>query len=192
LPGGAETQRAEPIAVGEALAAFYAGQGLPPDGGSAARGWHITYGPLSLPMPNFHWRRHALPVHDLHHVLTGYPCSPAGEFEMAAWEFAAGRYPHAGATAFCLPLVGLGAVLCPRRTWAAFVRGRASRSLYRVGLTPALLQTPLPALRGRTLPETTPSPGAGDLRAYAALVLVSLAWTAAPLALVAALVAALR
>ena len=179
-------------AAGAALAAFYAGQGLPPDGGSAAPGWRLRLGPLSLPMPNFGWRRRALPVHDLHHLLTGYPCSPAGEFEMAAWEFAAGRYPHAGATAFCLPLVGLGAVLCPRRTWAAFVRGRASRTLYADGLTPVVLQTPLSVLRGRTLPEIDPQPAASDLRAYVALSLVSLAWTAAPLAGLAAVVAALR
>lgn len=33
------------------------------------------------------WRKKAVPYHDLHHVLTGYPFSPAGEFEMAAWEF---------------------------------------------------------------------------------------------------------
>jgi len=171
--------------VAEELAAFYARQKLPADGGSSARRWRVELPGFSLPMPNFAWRSRALPVHDLHHLVTGYPCSPTGEFEMAAWEFAAGRFPHAGATAFCLPLVGFGAVLRPRRTLAAFVRGRSSRTLYACGLTSEVLDSPLSRLRERLLPDGVPGAGPRDLLAYAAWVAASLAWSAVPLLAVA-------
>jgi hypothetical protein len=50
------------------------------------------------------WRRDAITRHDLHHILTGYSCTMTREMQMAAWEFAAGRYRHWAATLFCLPL----------------------------------------------------------------------------------------
>jgi hypothetical protein len=169
----------------EALASFYAQHDLPADGGHTAPRWRMTLGPLALTVPNFRWRSRALPVHDLHHLLTGYPCSPAGEFEMAAWEFAAGRYPHPGATAFCLPLVGVGALLQPRRTFAAFLRGRRSRTLYGQGLTPAVLQASLAQLKARSLPAACAAPTSADRLAYGALVAGSLAWSLAPALLLA-------
>ena len=179
--------------VREALAAFYAGQGMPPDGGGSASRWAIEIpGWFSVALSNFRWRRKALPVHDLHHVLTGYPCSPAGEFEMAAWEFAAGRYPHPLATAFCLPLVGMGAVLRPRRTFAAFVRGRASTTLYSEGLTPAVMNASLTQIRRSMLPHQLRRARLGDALAYVALAAAAVAWMLAPfaaLALVAAVLA---
>jgi len=58
-----------------------------------------------VPVPNFSWRRAAIQRHDLHHMLTGYPFTMRGEFQVATWEFAAGRYPHWGATLLLLPLV---------------------------------------------------------------------------------------
>lgn len=180
-------EQAESRSVEEALAAFYQRQGLPADGGTSASGWRIALSRAWVPVPNFSWRKKALPLHDLHHVVTGYACSPIGEFEMAAWEFAAGRYPHAGATAFCLPLVGIGAIIAPRRTLAAFVRGRASRTLYPRPLTPALLRTGIRELKRSLVPDTEPRAGAGDLVAFAALAAASLTWTMAPIALVGAL-----
>lgn len=162
------------MTLGEALRAHYAASGLPPDGGRSARAWAIRLGPVALPLPNWQWRRRALRHHDVHHLLTGYACTPAGEFEMAAWEFAAGRFPSAWATAFCLPLVGLGALATPRRSFAAFVRGRHSRTLYAEPLTREFLETSLADLRARTVADN-PAATAGDLARYLALVALSLA-----------------
>ena len=53
-----------------------------------------------------------------------------GEFQMAAWEFGAGRYPHWGATLFCAPLIALGLFWSPARMIAAYKAGRATESLY--------------------------------------------------------------
>lgn len=169
--------------VREAQARFYADNQLPRGGSSTARYWTMRFAGLSLPMPNFVWRRKALPLHDLHHLLTGYPCSPSGEFEMAAWEFAAGRYRNLFATAFCLPLVGIGGIACPHRTFRAFVRGRASRTLYAQGEPDiAVLDGRLDDLRNTLLPASAPRARLRDVFAYAGLVLLSLMWTLAPFA----------
>jgi hypothetical protein len=92
--------------------------------------WRCRVGPVTLSLPNFGWRRRALRAHDLHHLMTGYPMTMRGEFQMAAWELAAGRYPHWGASLMCTPLALAGLFWSPaamRRAWRA---GRRSRSLY--------------------------------------------------------------
>jgi len=145
--------------------------------------WYPLPGLLRVPLPNFGWRRRALLRHDLHHLLTGYPHTPLGEMEMAAWEFAAGRFEHAGATAFCLPLVGLGAALSPRRTRAAFVRGRRSTSLYANPLPDReAVSRILEWRRQVAMPAGLPASRA-EGSAYRRLVALSFAWMLAPPAL---------
>jgi hypothetical protein len=116
--------------VGEALSAFRTANGLCQNE-SKARIWLVRADLLIFPLPNFAWRRRAIDAHDAHHLLTGYPCTVEGELLIAAWEFGAGRYPHWGATLFCLPFVLAGLLCMPDRIWAAWRRGRRSRSLYR-------------------------------------------------------------
>jgi hypothetical protein len=115
--------------VGEALKAYYAANGIDADPQQSAT-WVCRIGPMLLRCPNWKWRQDAITRHDLHHVLTGYSCTIAGEMQMAAWEFAAGRYRHWGATLFCLPLAIAGFICAPRRTFRAFRRGLTSTSLY--------------------------------------------------------------
>lgn len=170
----------------EVLTQHYRRLGLPADGGATAPRWQPL--PRHLPwlcLPNFAWRRRALPLHDLHHLLLECPWTPAGEFQMAAWEFAAGRFRHPCATAFCLPLVGLGSLACPRRTLAAFLRGRRSRTLYAQGLTPEVLGSSMAELRRATLPEAVPAPVARDVLALAGWVGAAWLWMLTPLAIAA-------
>lgn len=136
---------ARATSVVEALAAFRTANGVPANGATARR-WYFDLGPIRVHLPNFQWRRSAVDRHDLHHILTGYPCSVRGEFQMAAWEFAAGRYPHPGATMICLPLIAGGAIFTPRHLWHAFLDGRRARTLYEVEMTDELRHGPLEAL----------------------------------------------
>jgi hypothetical protein len=92
--------------------------------------WTFGVFGFAIPCYNFAWRRQALPVHDLHHVVTGYPVSMPGEFQVAAWEFAAGRFPSLFSNLFCLPLIGLGLVHSPAKVFGAFQHGLFCRSLY--------------------------------------------------------------
>ena len=92
--------------------------------------WSCPVGPLTLRFPDFAWRRRALHPHDLHHLMTGYPMTMCGEFQLAAWEWGAGRYPDWRATWFCAPLILAGLFWSPSRIFAAYRAGRRTRSLY--------------------------------------------------------------
>ena len=127
----------------EALAAYYAANGIKADPARAAT-WVCRLGPVSVEFPNWKWRQDAIVRHDLHHILTGYPSTMTREMQMAAWEFAAGRYRRWAATLFCLPLALMGLILAPRRTARAFRAGLISTSLYGFELD---LNKPLAALR---------------------------------------------
>lgn len=102
-----------------------------PAGSETRRFWPCRIGPLTVYFPNFRWRRDAILAHDLHHLMTGYPMTMRGEFQMAAWELGAGRYRHWGATLFCSPLLFTGLLWSPLRMIEAYRAGRATSSLYR-------------------------------------------------------------
>jgi len=132
--------------VREALAAFRRENGLRHDE-AGRRLWLLEIGGWTWPLPNFAWRRRAIDAHDVHHLLTGYPCTAAGEFEIAAWEWGAGRYPHWGATFLCFPFVLFGLATIPARTVRAFRQGRRSRSLYAAEILPGLLDMDIASAR---------------------------------------------
>jgi len=137
----------------------------------ATRSWPFRIGPLVVPVPNFSWRRAAIQRHDLHHILNGFPFNMRGEFQVATWEFAAGRYPHPGASLLLLPLVTLGLFWSPRAIWRAFMMGRHGTSLYR----PELLPLDLPAIQ--TIRRLSIEPGAAvtsDVIAFAGLLIQSI------------------
>jgi hypothetical protein len=117
--------------IGELRAEYFRQRGFPADGGSSAR-W-VRY-PLfggHIVLPNVKSRQRALPLHDLHHLVTGYDTSWRGEAEIAAWELAAGCHGYVAAWVLNLAAFAIGVVIAPRRLWRAFVRGRASTTLYR-------------------------------------------------------------
>lgn len=157
--------------LGEALCAFREANGLHRDE-AARRFWSCRVGPVRLVLPNFVWRRQAIEAHDLHHVLTGYPCTMCGEFEMAAWEFGAGPMPHWAATLFCLPLILAGLFRAPCRTFRAFADGRKARSLHRANDCERWLALPLSVARA-ALNREARGGMASDLLAFALLVLRS-------------------
>lgn len=163
----------EETTLGDALAEFRRANGISRD---TARSWTCRLGPLTLRLPNFRWRRRAILRHDLHHVLTGYPCTLRGEFQMAAWEFAAGRFPHPAATLFCLPLVTGGMLWSPRAMWSAFTAGRRSHSLYARDDTDALLATPLASVHAAARSDVS----IADAFAFALLVAQAFLLVGAP------------
>lgn len=106
----------------------------------------IKLGPLPFAFPNTATRKRAIPLHDLHHIATGYSTTLRGEAEIGAWEIASGYW-----AAWVLNATGFayGLVLAPRRVYRAFVRGRHSRTLYRAGWNDALLDLSVRELRVR-------------------------------------------
>lgn len=160
--------------LSEAINLFYTLNGFPTDGGVSEDKWS-PYGcrDLKVYLPNFEWRKKAIPFHDLHHILTGYPCSPIGEFQISAWEFAAGKYPNLYTTLFCIPLVSMGAILIPKKQFKAFVRGRQSKTLYENYSYEALLDMTIGELTGEILPKPDYKANAKDFYQYIRLVFLS-------------------
>lgn len=107
---------------------------------------------LGLPLvnfPNTAGRVRALRRHDLHHVLTGYDTSWAGEGEIGAWELATGCRDLWAAWWLNASAALIGLFVAPRRVVRAFVRGCRERNLYDQELTDALLDERLGAVRAR-------------------------------------------
>jgi hypothetical protein len=116
------------LTLREARARYFASNGLPPDGGYAARWVRAPIGPIPFAFPNTAGRRRITPAHDLHHVATGYRTDILGEGEIAAWELGAGVRDRT-ALALGLRVLGFALARWPARLWRAFVRGRRCRNL---------------------------------------------------------------
>jgi hypothetical protein len=113
-----------------ARARYFEVNGFGEDGGYGDAWVDFKLGPLPLPFPNTRARVRAVRYHDLHHVLTGYDTDTLGEFEISAWEIAAGCKGYVAAWQLNLGGMFAGFVSAPRRTARAFMRGRQSRTLY--------------------------------------------------------------
>jgi len=88
-----------------------------------------------------------LPVHDLHHVATGFGSGLVGEAEISAFELRAG-WGTPFILVLCLGAVGIGMVLSPRRVIHAWKVSRGAKSLYRRDIPyTRLLEMPVSELR---------------------------------------------
>lgn len=143
--------------VGEARGRYFEANGFG-DGGYD-EGWvRLRIGPLPVAFPNTPGRKAAVPLHDLHHVATGYDTDLAGEGEIGAWEIASGCF-HMRA-AWVLNLLAAWPVLfyALPRVFRAFVRGRHSRNLYDAPMHDALLTLQVGELRARLGLDTAMPP----------------------------------
>jgi len=138
----------ESLTVRAAREQYFRDNGLS-EAGYTARWVTLKVGPIPLAFPNTRARRRAVPLHDLHHVATGYSTTWTGEAEISAWELAAGCGRYWAAWALDLGGALIGVFIAPRRTWRAFRRGRRCRSLYRASLTDGLLDMTVAELRAR-------------------------------------------
>ena len=116
------------LTVREARDAYLAQNGFTTAGYTAAR-FQIDIFGITWTLPNPRARRRVVPLHDLHHVVTGYGTDLVGEAEQSAWELAGGIRSWF-LWLFKLGAVTLGLFLSPRRVWRAFRRARGQRTLY--------------------------------------------------------------
>jgi hypothetical protein len=93
----------------------------------------LSLGPFGIPFPNGEARQRAVPLHDLHHVATGFGSDLAGEAEIGAWELAAGC-PSAFLVGINLLAVLIGMVVAPSRVLRAWRAGKGTKTLYVDGL----------------------------------------------------------
>ena|SRR5579859_4308948 len=113
----------------EAREAYLRANGLSEEG-YTARSFVLRILGVPIRFPSTAARRRVLPLHDLHHIATGYRTDWIGEAEMSAWELRAGCNSlflfwinGAGVT--------VGMMLSPRRVWNAFRAAHGRKTLYR-------------------------------------------------------------
>lgn len=123
----------------EARALYFALNNFGDDGGYDDEWVKIWLGPVPIFFPNISSRRSAVRFHDLHHILTEYPTTLAGEAEIAAWEIATGDLPNLAGWFLDLGGFAYGLALYPRKLYRAFMRGRRSLSLYKAPFSEELL-----------------------------------------------------
>lgn len=141
---------AHAMTLREARDLYLADAGLSTD--SYEENWvDIQLGPLPLRLPSTEARKRVLPLHDLHHALTGYRADLRGEAEIGAWELGSGLGGHTVGYVLDLLTLAWSPVVAPRRVWRAFVRGRHSRNFYRapLPLDPTLLEQDVDDIRRR-------------------------------------------
>lgn len=74
-----------------------------------------------------------LPMHDLHHVATGYDASLLGESEISVFELRAG-WGKPLILLLCCGSLLIGLCLSPGRMWRAWKKARGARSLYKTAI----------------------------------------------------------
>jgi hypothetical protein len=145
------------------------------DGGYGAKWVDFKLGKLPFPIPNTAGRVRAVRFHDLHHVLTGYDTTTVGEFEISAWEVAAGCKSFAAAWALNLSGMFAGVLVAPARVFRAFERGRRSRTLYGEVFGPLLDLTVQEARARYVAPDEVQPTRAGDVLGFAMALVAGLA-----------------
>ena len=91
----------------------------------------VTIFGIKTKIRNTRARAALIPMHDLHHVATGFGTAYAGEGEISGWEVGAGLPSSLYVAGIILGGFLLGLCVAPRRTLAAFAAGREARSLFR-------------------------------------------------------------
>ncbi len=164
-----------------ALEGFYRREKLPAGGHDGARiDWARAFG-LPVPIVNTRARLEVLPYHDVHHLVTGYRTDEAGEAEVGAWCLGTGDGPVVGRV-YDLGTFLLGLARWPRRTAAAFVRGRHGHNLYDVPAA-ELLATEEAVLRRRAgADRTAQAPTWRDRVALLVTTVEAAAWWLTPAA----------
>jgi hypothetical protein len=180
------------MTLGAARAAYYERNHFGADGGDSLDWVPLKVFGMTLKIPNTDGRRRAVRIHDLHHVVTGYGTTLAGESEIAAWELASGCLRWPAATVLNMFALGIGLLIAPLCVMRAWSRGRHTRNLYSEdGVDHLLPRTVTDLRRDLGLDAARPGIRVRDAIAVTALALPMLAIMAAPLLAVLAVMHAL-
>jgi len=175
--------------VAEVRAKYFSDNGFAEDGGYGARWVPLKFGPIKLALYNSAARKRAIPIHDLHHLVTGYNTDPKGEAEVATWELAAGTHDKWFALFINLPALLYGAALWPRTIWAAWRKGCRETGLYTSDFNAQWLHLNLDQLRRVAFSPKPPPPCIGCK--YFGYLVGAMIATVAPLILLAWIVGSL-
>jgi len=166
----------------EARANYFKANGFPEDGGYQLKWIPLKAGPVTLYLLNSEARKRAVPLHDIHHIVTGYKTDLIGEAEIAAWELAAGTHDKYFAKFINLVAVLYGTFLSPKRLLTAYTLGRNSKTLYSLEFSEELLNISVTQLRKALLPQSKVSVTVESYVNYGFVFIQSLCLVLAPIA----------
>lgn len=99
-----------------------------PQDAYTAKYFSINVGRLPIYLPNIPSRIKVAKLHDIHHILTGYPANWRGEAEIGAWEIASGCQNYFVAWFLNFGAVFVGLFMHPKAVLKAFKRGRNTQT----------------------------------------------------------------
>lgn len=111
------------MTIRELLEKFYSDNGLPIYGGSEQYTFLLTVFGLKLYVPNFKFRKKALYIYDVEHILNNCDTSWKGEAFIAGWEISTGMWRHIPLAFLSLWAMGYSLWLHPKQVFYGFKTG---------------------------------------------------------------------
>ncbi|NME68218.1 hypothetical protein [Flammeovirga aprica] len=105
------------------LVDFYRANGIPDDGGIDDKTFDINIFGIVLTMPNPQFRKDALHIHDIQHILNDCDTSWKGEGFICGWEIATGMWKHVLLGVLSLWAMGYVLLMHPKAVLQGFKQG---------------------------------------------------------------------
>ena len=105
------------------LEQFYLNNGIPKNGGANDKTFLFKVFGIALKLPNPQFRRKALYIHDLQHVLNKKDTSWKGEGFIAGWEIGTGMWKHFPLSILALWAMGYSLWIYPKSVFQGFKKG---------------------------------------------------------------------
>lgn len=102
---------------------FYIQNGIPKDGGIDKDTFVFKVFGLRLNLPNPKFRREALHIHDIQHILNNKDTSWKGEGFIAGWEISTGMWKHFQLGVMSLWAMGYSLWIYPKQVFNGFKKG---------------------------------------------------------------------
>ena len=152
--------------VRECLTEFYANNpSFGNEGGIYERWVWLRFGWIKVPFPNFKARSEIIYLHDVNHIINDYNTGWQGEVSVAAWEVSTGMGKFLVGWLFASFAMGFGVFFYPRVVFHAFMRGRFTKSIFRMNLPKEdILNMKLEALQRLTGHQVLKSCSSTNLR----------------------------
>ncbi|GGD10863.1 hypothetical protein [Hyunsoonleella pacifica] len=102
---------------------FYVKNGIPQNGGIDNKTFEFKVFGLKLNLPNPKFRREALHIHDIQHILSNQDTSWKGEGFIAGWEISTGMWKHFRLGFMSLWAMGYSLWIYPKSVYNGFKKG---------------------------------------------------------------------
>ncbi len=118
------------MTVQEHLLAFYKANGVPDQGGADLNHFHFKIAGITLRLPNPEFRKKAVHLHDIEHVVFDCDTSWRGEAFIAGIEVGTQVWKHFPVCLLSFWAMGYSLWLYPKEVWHGFKVGSQSQGLF--------------------------------------------------------------